>query len=717
MNFDWKWPEGFTPLTGSRSLVNLNTAGLASTDNSIPRSESSMALVEMGTTADTATTDTDTAESDKVKLDTSRMSSTYYQCRAGRDAHFLNKAVEIANKTELGHVVGGEASRVGCFEKEKGLLDMCFVGSRVLKGKEVCNQNISLSFDPTTLSCITCPREHSILLAGKAVCICVTDQNFVSNIAAGKNCVSVARMEGGGLGELTDFVIELFDNQKFPAGSVICLGSASHLHKVGLTVYTMDWNRCLDILTKKIGGIQICPLIPIIKDDIPGSLATDLIALVSWLAKQYEGSTLGLLPVWAHLAGLVTDLTVEDMQSPMYYSVALPSNLVAGSPLTTHRLRCSSSRRVTSQGCDAKATDELVSALLSALYSDLGIDCHPGEVLVREPITEKGQSDKIHHLLLVGASHMRRVEPFLQKEGYKTSLISLKGGLPTAESIEELQSKLSDTGVEPGTAVVFDILGNFTFRYEQEDGGMSLPVLIQGVHHLFGKVGVCTDDMMKRVVAKLVPVLGKLSSVPCVVLPPLPRYLKGGCCMEKTHANNAGIPGENQILIEKLLHLRKLLRSELAGSSTTGYWVPDVVESLSTSAVSTAGSVIEKAENLTELFASDCVHLNSVGYTRLAGCIVDSVKLATGKRQDTAECSVSGGKKSFFWRGFSSVRGGARSAFTATGYKSRNSAGNVSCAGSGFHPYRTGGGRRGHGGGGGGGGMGGGNGRGRPYRN
>ena len=121
--------------------------------------------------------------------------------------------------------------------------------------------------------------------------------------------MSVARLEGGGLVELTDFVIVLFENQKFPAGSVICLGSASLLHKVGLTVYTMDWNRCLDILTKRIGGIQICPLIPVIKDYIPGSLATNLIALVFWLTKQYEGSTLGLLSVWSLLAGIVTDLT------------------------------------------------------------------------------------------------------------------------------------------------------------------------------------------------------------------------------------------------------------------------------------------------------------------------------------------------------------------------------------------------------------------------
>ena len=139
---------------------------------------------------------------------------------------------------------------------------------------------------------------------------------------------------------------------------------------------------------------------------------------------------------------------------------------------------------------------------------------------------------------------------------------------------------------------------------------------------MFGKVGVCTDNMLKNVVAKLVPLLGKLSSVSCVVMPPPPRYLKGGCCVEKTHATNAGQPGENAIMVEKLMHLRKLLRSELAGSTITGYWVPDIIESLLTPAVGTAITITERVDKLTELFASDCVHLTSVGYTRLAGCIV-----------------------------------------------------------------------------------------------
>ena len=134
-----------------------------------------------------------------------------------------------------------------------------------------------------------------------------------------------------------------------------------------------------------------------------------------------------------------------------------------------------------------------------------------------------------------------------------------------------MQEKLTGISLEPGTAVVFDLFGNFTYRYEQEDCGMSLPVPIQGVHHMFGKVDVCTDEMFQGVISKLVPVLSKLSSVPCVVLPAIPRYLKGGCCADKSHATNAGKPGEDAVLVEKLSHLRKLLKTELAASSCTGY--------------------------------------------------------------------------------------------------------------------------------------------------
>ena len=72
-------------------------------------------------------------------------------------------------------------------------------------------------------------------------------------------------------------------------------------------------------------------------------------------------------------------------------------------------------------------------------------------------------------IILVGSSHMRSVQQFLQNEGYIVRVISLKGGLPTTSAIEELGDQLTSLGAAPGTAVVFDVFGNFTFRYEQED--------------------------------------------------------------------------------------------------------------------------------------------------------------------------------------------------------------------------------------------------------
>ena len=47
MNCDWKWPEGFTPLTGSRSMVNLNELETDTRVDVVARSESTAALVDM----------------------------------------------------------------------------------------------------------------------------------------------------------------------------------------------------------------------------------------------------------------------------------------------------------------------------------------------------------------------------------------------------------------------------------------------------------------------------------------------------------------------------------------------------------------------------------------------------------------------------------------------------------------------------------------------
>ena len=51
----------------------------------------------------------------------------------------------------------------------------------------------------------------------------------------------------------------------------------------------------------------------------------------------------------------------------------------------------------------------------------------------------------------------------------------------------------------------------------------------------------------------------------------------------------------------QLVHLRKLLRTELTASPLKGFWVPDVVEDLAAPLSSVAGSITAKAEVLNPL--------------------------------------------------------------------------------------------------------------------
>ena len=88
---------------------------------------------------------------------------------------------------------------------------------------------------------------------------------------------------------------------------------------------------------------------------------------------------------------------------------------------------------------------------------------------------------------------------------------------------------------------------------------------------------VCKDQNLKDLIAKLILVLSTHGEIPKVILPAIPRYISGGCCQETTHASNSQEEGHAVDMIAKVAHLRTVLRGELAGSSLTNYWVPNVL--------------------------------------------------------------------------------------------------------------------------------------------
>jgi hypothetical protein len=123
-------------------------------------------------------------------------------------------------------------------------------------------RNISCSYNPRDLKCQGCNSAHSLGDAVKArqrVCISITDHNFPPFIAAEGDfhCIITIRVEDGKLDELLptlDHVLLKHLGGRLVAGSVILIGSLSHLDAVGPEAYTLDLSRTVDAVGIKVGG-------------------------------------------------------------------------------------------------------------------------------------------------------------------------------------------------------------------------------------------------------------------------------------------------------------------------------------------------------------------------------------------------------------------------------------------------------------------------------
>jgi hypothetical protein len=179
------------------------------------------------------------------------MTSEYHQCKAARAASLSFPTTAVTFDENIGktdNVKFSPLSSLDCMGDTEIL--KTFRGSRMNSGNKVVNQNISLSFDPSTLSCMLCEKPHNILSKGNldgTPVLVFADQNFVPTLCGGNSCVAIARLENGSIGEIADLAVEILERHPIPPGTVILLGSVTHLQNVGTTIFATDWCNTIDM--------------------------------------------------------------------------------------------------------------------------------------------------------------------------------------------------------------------------------------------------------------------------------------------------------------------------------------------------------------------------------------------------------------------------------------------------------------------------------------
>jgi hypothetical protein len=430
------------------------------------------------------------AAENKVK-DSFSPGNVFKQCSNAKKAE---KRIEIHSYVNDTFVTEpATVNRIGNMYREGDPeMSNTFHGARIMKGGKLVNECMSSSFDPATLHCITCSERHSILGSGSPTAICFSDQNFLPVLGGnnGTNCMGVVRLEDAKLGDLTNLVLEVFEKHALHPGSVILIGSATHLFQEGVTSYASSWLGTLSRLNARFKNINVCPLIPILRDDTHGYLARDIELLSFWLSRVYSGSIRGMGNVWSALNQWVRSTSVGSvhLEGGEVVKIPLPKDLISPAVFTAfYKFTSTCPALIPKQDCTA--TSVLVRALCTSLLRDFSISINPNPevILPRDSALMGGTKDtKVKHLVCIGSSIMSQAIPYLRALGYTVTDLTRPGWLATDDNISALISAMSNVQIEGGCVIVLDLLGNCTYRFTQFDGTLALPFKESNKFHLGG---------------------------------------------------------------------------------------------------------------------------------------------------------------------------------------------------------------------------------------
>ena len=191
-----------------------------------------------------------------------------------------------------------------------------------------------------------------------------------------------------------------------------------------------------------------------------------------------------------------------------------------------------------------------------------------------------------------------------------------------------------------GSFLIADLFGNTSVKYRQEDDTLALAVKMGGGNggegggwHMMGDVVPSPDEALVGQIRGLRPVLELMKDVKKVFVPPIPRFVFGGCCATKHHAPNTASPDHPAKMLTEHIRQRHTITKALIDSKTAHFQVTDVLSIFS----STHDSITDKARKFRTFSHKDNVHLTPAGYRLLAEEIVLDCNTISAKQQATAK--------------------------------------------------------------------------------
>jgi hypothetical protein len=507
------------------------------------------------------------------------------------------------------------------------------------------NISTSLSVD---LGCLACAVPHSIregMGAGMAQVVAVSDQSFPPILPTQDgHCVIVVRVEDGALSELVSVFTDFFANfvspvGAFPPGSLILLGSLSHLGRRGICNYAEELVRVTGSLGSKVGvGVEIIPMVfvPLGGISDPG-----------WVRDAYD------LDTWILASGLGPGAMLGETRSQLWKglreradgdaggghlprSLYLPASFrnprkkvfVSGDtdPPLPHKIRPLSENVETT----------IIKAMLSEINMSFGFDLNETPVMERGAVTPE-KTSLPGRLIIVGASHMARMASYLPQE---TIVLATPGFKATHATVPQLTSKLAGLSINGDDRIVLDLLSNSAFMGTDAEG-LPSPAFAgeDGTYHIPGSLAVAPPQAIKKILGNCEQIGKICSNANLVVLvAPIPRYVTKKCCEDPSHTENYNCDDFELEIVSGIGTHKRLLES-WAHEHSMNYILVDATELADPAEPILSNRTTRQGVPL--WFNWDPVHLAPEAYKELADTALSAGDAETSDTGSEAASSAS----------------------------------------------------------------------------
>jgi hypothetical protein len=408
------------------------------------------------------------------------------------------------------------------------------------------------SFLPGNWECLNC-QEHFLLPRKRSQAswdqggrlIILADQNMPPILPfAGKTCPAVIRVEGGSLGELGDSLCTLLGDYTIPTGSVIAIGSLSHLQKSGIASYTdklvTEVRRFNSMFHNKVMVVPFVPL-PLCGTDDP-ELSKLILDLSLYMDIQENNCHLeynakirtcimeqilecGVL-VDHGAAGKSLPITLSEHEQRLY-QFGGHSNLPASlSPLSV------------------SAEEDLLSLFLSGIHKVYRIRME-AKVTVSRSLPLVPEDKKLVTAIVVGGSNAVNLNSSIVARGGTTISIATGGWIVNAINVNSISPALEGHcgTVDKDVPVVLYLLDSSAFKCSDIDGEI-IPISkkADGTYHVVGSLEVAPEVSMRAVIFNLIKLIKVCGNRKVILLTPLPRYINAACCNDVHHCTHLQDP-------------------------------------------------------------------------------------------------------------------------------------------------------------------------------